>query len=216
VPSPQSLYRLSIEQHEAMVASGVFTKRDRFHLINGFLVAKMTEYPPHAVVCDAVRLALESLLLDGWYVRPDKPLRIPNYASMPEPDPVVARWSCWEYEERHPDPADVALIVEVTSSSLYEDRGMAGIYAAGGNVVYWIVNLVDRQLEVYTDPGPAGYGSRQILKAGQDVPVVVAGNELGRIPVAGILPRRPLSSRDCFGGQARKRLPGALPCRFCG
>ena len=56
VPSPGSLYRLSIEQYEAMVASGVFTKRDRFHLINGLLVAKMTEYPPHAAACDATRL----------------------------------------------------------------------------------------------------------------------------------------------------------------
>ena len=176
VPSPQSLYRLSIEQYEAMVASGVFAKRDRFHLINGLLVTKMTEYPPHAVVCDAVRLALEALLAGGWYVRPDKPLRIPNHASMPEPDVVVARGSCWDYEERHPEPADVALIVEVASSSLSEDRELAGIYAAGGIVSYWIINLLDRQVEVYTDPGPSRYGSRQILKPGQDVSVVVAGN----------------------------------------
>jgi Uma2 family endonuclease len=191
VPSPQSLYRLSIEQYEAMVASGVFTKRDRFHLINGFLVTKTTEYPPHAVVCDAVRLALESLLPEGWYVRPNKPLRMANYASMPEPDAVVARGSCWDYEERHPEPADVALIVEVASSSLDEDRGMADIYAAGAIVVYWIVNLVNRQVEVYADPSPSGYRSRLILKPGQDVPVVVDGAELGRIAVAGILPRRP-------------------------
>jgi hypothetical protein len=47
IPSP--LYRMSLEQYEAMVASGVFTKRDRFHLINGYLVAKMTQNPPHTV-----------------------------------------------------------------------------------------------------------------------------------------------------------------------
>ncbi len=58
-------------------------------------------------------------------------------------------------------------------------------------MVYWIVNLVDRQVEVYTDPGPSGYGSDPILKPGQDVTVVVAGNALGRIAVADILPRRP-------------------------
>ena len=51
VPALPTLYRLSIAQYEAMVASGVFTKRDRLHLINGFLVAKMTEYPPHAAAC---------------------------------------------------------------------------------------------------------------------------------------------------------------------
>jgi hypothetical protein len=57
VPSVPTLYRLSIAQYEAMVASGVFTKRDRLHLINGFLVAKRTEDPPHAAACEGVRLA---------------------------------------------------------------------------------------------------------------------------------------------------------------
>ena len=89
VPSP--LYRMSLEKYEAMVASGAFTKRDRFHLINGYLVEKMTQYPPHASTCDAVRLALESLLPGGWFVRPDKPLRLPTQNSEPEPDEVVAR-----------------------------------------------------------------------------------------------------------------------------
>ena len=49
-PPARSLYRLSIEKYEAMVQSGVFTKRDRIELIEGFLVAKMTQHPPHAVV----------------------------------------------------------------------------------------------------------------------------------------------------------------------
>ncbi|HKI19535.1 MAG TPA: Uma2 family endonuclease [Isosphaeraceae bacterium] len=191
VPSPQSLYRLSIEQYERMVASGVFTKRDRLHLINGFLVAKMTEDPLHSAVSEAIRLAIQPLLPVGWHVRPDKPLRIPNYASVPEPDLVIARGSCWDYQERHPEPANVALVVEVASSSLSEDRGMADIYGTGGVPVYWIVNLVDRQVEVHTDPGPGGYGTRQILKPGQEVSVVVDGVERGRIAVVDIMPRRP-------------------------
>src|SRR5271168_1544254 len=106
VPSPGSLYRLSLEQYEAMVASGVFTKRDRFHLINGFLVAKMSEYPPHSAACVATGQAISSLLPVGWHIRPDKPLRIPNYASVPEPDLVITRGSCWDYQERHPEPAN--------------------------------------------------------------------------------------------------------------
>ncbi len=92
-----------------MVASGVFTKRDRLHLINGFLVAKMTEYPPHAAACDGVRLAIEALLPAGWYVRPDKPLKIPNCISVPEPDVVVARGTWRDYDQHHPEPAQVPL-----------------------------------------------------------------------------------------------------------
>src|ERR1700722_16648735 len=56
LPSP--LYRLSLEQYEAMVESGVFTARDRCHLINGFLVAKMTQNPPHTTADDLCGAAL--------------------------------------------------------------------------------------------------------------------------------------------------------------
>ena len=192
VPSPESLYRFSIEQYEAMVALGAFKKRDRIHLINGFLVAKMAENPPHSAVCDGTRLALESLLPRGWYVRPDKGLRIPNYASVPEPDATVARGSWRDYEERNPEPTDVSLVVEVASTSLREDRGMARVFGAGGIPVYWIINLIDRQVEVYTQPSPDGYQSREDFKEGQYVPFVLEGLELGRIAVVDILPlRRP-------------------------
>ena len=123
VPSLPTLYRLSIAQYEAMVASGVFTKRDRLHLINGFLVAKMTEYPPHAAACDGVRLAIDPLLPAGWYIRSDKPLKIPNCISVPEPDVVVVQGTWRDYERRHPEPSQVPLVVEVSSSSLSKIAG---------------------------------------------------------------------------------------------
>jgi Uma2 family endonuclease len=68
---------------------------------------------------------------------------------------------------------------------------MAYIYGRGGVPAYWIVNLVYRQVEVHKIPGPGGYRSREILKPGEDVPVVVDGAEIGRIAVADIMPRRP-------------------------
>jgi Uma2 family endonuclease len=187
LPAPESIYRVSVEQYEAMVASGVFNKRDHLHLIQGILVAKMTEYPPHAAACDAVRLAIEQLLPSGWYVRPDKPLRIPSRISMPEPDAVVTRGSWRDYTRRHPEPADVALVVEVAESSLRADREMAVIYAGGGVPVYWVVNLIDRQVEVFSDPGDGGYQSRRDFAAGQHVPLVIEGCEAGRIAVAELL-----------------------------
>jgi Uma2 family endonuclease len=188
VPSLPTLYRLSIAQYEAMVASGVFTKRDRLHLINGFLVAKMTEYPPHAAACDGVRFAIEALLPTGWYVRPDKPLKIPNCISVPEPDVVVARGTWRDYNQRHPEPSQAPLVVEVSSSSLLEDRRMALVYGRGGVAVYWIVNLIDRQVEVHTDPGPDGYHTVQVFSSDQAVPLFLEGTELGRIAVTDILP----------------------------
>jgi Uma2 family endonuclease len=65
---------------------------------------------------------------------------------------------------------------------------MAAIYAAAGILVCWIVNLVDRQLEVYTDPERTGYRSRQVLKPGQSVAFVVDGIDCGRVAVDDLMP----------------------------
>jgi Uma2 family endonuclease len=83
----------------------------------------------------------------------------------------------------------VALVIEIAESSLARDRGDKwAAYASGGIPVYWIVNLIDEQIEVYTDPSPAGYQSRDDFKLGQDIPVRLNGLEQGRIAVADILP----------------------------
>jgi len=83
----------------------------------------------------------------------------------------------------------VALLVEVSETTLARDQGKKlAAYAKAGIPVYWIVNLVENQVEVYSSPGPDGYQSRQDFKPGQDVPVVIEGVEVGRIAVADILP----------------------------
>jgi Uma2 family endonuclease len=186
VPSP--LYRLTVEQYEAMAEAGLFGERSRVHLINGCLVEKMTQNPRHAIADDLCGEALRLALPPGWYVRPGKPVRIPGLASMPEPDRSVARGSIRDYGGRHPGPADLALVVEVSETSLDEDRKMAEIYGKAGIPVYWIVNLVDGQVEVYSDPGLSGYRSHEVLAPGHALRVMIDGVEVGEIPVADILP----------------------------
>jgi len=61
-------------------------------------------------------------------------------------------------------------------------------YAASGIPVYWIVNLVDGQIEVYTGPEGNAYANRADFRPGQDIPVVIGGRDVARIPAAGILP----------------------------
>ena len=107
---------------------------------------------------------------------------------MPEPDVVVVRGNWRDYANRYPEPADVAMVVEVASSSLHEDRMMAVIHGAGGVPTYWIINLVDRQVEVYSDPFQGGYRSRVEFKPGQAIPVVIDGRQVGTIAVDDVLP----------------------------
>ena len=74
-------------------------------------------------------------------------------------------------------------------ATIRRDRGeKQTLYAATGIPVYWIVNLKNRQVEVYTGPGPDGYASRNDFVEGHDVPVMIGGIEVGRIAVADILP----------------------------
>jgi Uma2 family endonuclease len=185
IPSP--LYRFSLERYEELVDSGAFSKHDRFHLINGYLVAKMTQNPPHNMADDLCGESLQRVIPSGWYIRASRPVRIPSRVSKPEPDRAVVRGTIRDFARRDPDPPEIAMIVEVADSSLREDRLLVQAYGGGGIAISWIINLVDRQVEVYTDPDPSGYRSRTDHRPGQDVPVVIGGVEVGRIPVDDLL-----------------------------
>jgi Uma2 family endonuclease len=185
---PSSLYRLTLEQYEAMVDSGIFTGRDNVQLINGYLAAKMTQNTPHATADDLCGDLLSRVIPTGWYVRVAKPIRLPTESSEPEPDRCVVRGGIRDYSARHPGPADLALAVEVADSSLDDDRMQADIYGRAGIPVYWIINLIDRQVEVYSDPGTSGYQTLEVFVPPHVLTVTIDGVEVGEIPVADILP----------------------------
>lgn len=115
--------------------------------------------------------------------------------SEPEPDVYVVRGELGDYDNRHPGPADTPLVVEVADSTLARDRGLKQrIYARAGVPVYWIVNLVERAIEVHAKPASTAkspkYRQRQVFAANDDVPVVLDGELVGTLRVADILPSR--------------------------
>ncbi len=194
------LARLTVDQYEAMVDSGVFSKRDRFMLIKGFLVAKVPKSPRHTFVAKNLGRKIEKLIPSGWDVRIEDAVRLPD--SEPEPDISVARGAIETYMDRHPGPSDLAMVVEVASSSVSVDRQMAGVYGYAGIPVYWIVNLKARQVEVYTllkRQGASRFGKPRVFKAAQSVPVIIDGVAVGRIPVSDIFPREPLNAKPTGG-----------------
>ena len=96
---------------------------------------------------------------------------------------------------------DVGLIVEVAYSSLAEDRAMVAVYGRSGIPIYWILNLVDHQVEVYSCPQPDGYATRTDYQSGQHVPVVLDGTVLARSPSTTFCPDDSTVTR---GSQSRK------------
>lgn len=185
---PPSFYRLSLEQYEAMIDAGILGKRDRVHLIDGLLVARMTESSHHATADLLCGEAIGQVIPPGWHVRAAKPIRLAAMNSRPEPDRSVVRGAIRDYALRTPGPQDIAMLVEVSDVSPADDRKLAVLYGRAGIPYYWIVNLVDGQVEVYSRPGPAGYEGLEVLAPGHVLSVVIDGVEVGQIAVDDLLP----------------------------
>jgi Uma2 family endonuclease len=184
----RSLYRMTVDQYESLVETGVLGHQP-VELINGLLVRKMGKKPPHVISCEAIRDQFLPLIPRGWRLTIEAPVRIPEFDE-PEPDLAIVRGNRDAYEDRHPGPADVCLLIEVADTTLDRDRGEKELaYARGQVPLYWIVNLVDRQLEICAEPTPTGYRNRRILRPGEQIPLLLDGNEIGRISVSALFPK---------------------------
>jgi Uma2 family endonuclease len=183
-----ALHRITVDEYERIIAAGALDDPGRVELIDGYMVTKMAKNPVHSFATKEVLKALDGLLRPGWTSRKEEPVRIPTYDE-PEPDVAIVRGSDADYRHRIPGVGDAVLLVEVSDSTLSQDRGKKlSAYARDGIPVYWIVNLVDRQVEVYSGPGPGGYQLRVDFQPGQQVPVVIDGQQIGTVAVDDILP----------------------------
>ncbi|MGO9464542.1 MAG: Uma2 family endonuclease [Isosphaeraceae bacterium] len=191
IPDPfpsRSVHRFTVDEYERIILAGALKDPDRVELLNGYVVDKMAKTPQHGYSTRKALDALGSLIGPGLTWRSEQPVRIPDYDE-PEPDVAIVRGSTEDYAYRVPGPDDVELLIEVSLTSIDQDRGEKRMaYARGRVPVYWIINLVQRQVEVFADPGPEGYGTSKIYVAGQSVPVVIGGLRLGEIAVNDVLP----------------------------
>ncbi len=187
----EPIWRFSVEQYHEMIRTGILTEDDPVELLDGFLVPKMTKSRAHTITTWHARTAIEQVVPAGWYVDSQEPVTLTM--SEPEPDTIVVRGKPEDYPESHPAARDVALVIEVADASLRRDRNWKrALYAEASVPAYWIVNLSDNQIEVYTDPsGPAqqpDYHQRRDFRPPEEVSVILEGREVGRILVTEILP----------------------------
>jgi Uma2 family endonuclease len=178
-------------EYEQLVDKGVFTPGERLELIDGLLLVAEPQSPSHFTAVRLVALALARAFGAGWEVRSEGPIALDD-DSEPEPDVAVVRGEPRDYAEAH--PADPVLVVEVALSSLAFDREhKASLYARADRPEYWIVNLVDRVLEVHREPvvapsAPYGrdYGRVEVLGPGGHVRPLAA--PAVRVAVDDLLP----------------------------
>jgi len=178
-------------EYDHLIEKGVFGPDDRIELLGGALVVREPQGSPHAMGIRMAEEALRRVFAAGWDVRGQLPVALDD-DSEPEPDISVVPGSFRDYRHGHPPRA--VLIVEVAESSLSLDRAVKGsLYARARVPDYWIVNLVDRALEVRRDPAadaaaPYGwrYTSVATLRAGDSVTPLSAPDS--PIAVADLIP----------------------------
>jgi Uma2 family endonuclease len=184
------VHRFTVAQYHRMIETAVLTKDDRVELLEGWIVAKMPHNPPHDGTISRVLRRFWGLAGKGWVVRVQSSLTLAD--SEPEPDLAVVVGPEERYLEEHPGPRDTALVVEVADSTLASDRTVKGrLYARAHVPLYWIINLVDSQIEVYSGPragkSPA-YRHRNDYARGDTVPFALGEEVLGVIPAQDLLP----------------------------
>lgn len=188
---PEPVLPLGVEQYREMIRAGILENGAPAELLEGWLVKKMTKDSPHTSGLGCTFDALSAMIVGEWHVRKKDPVTTSD--SEPEPDISVVRGRRRDYADRHPGPEDAGLLVEVADASLDRDRvWKKRIYASAGFPVYWIVNLADRQVEVFTEPSGPGsrpdYAVQHVYRSGQEVPVLLDGTLVGRLAVEDILP----------------------------
>jgi hypothetical protein len=183
-----SFPRVSVEKYHRMIQHEIITEEDRVELLEGRLVKKEKKTPPHRFATQTLRDQLLRMLPQGWFADTYESLTTAD--SEPEFDLAIFRGvpRAFAQENRHPGPEDTAVVIEVAHTTLDTDDGpKKRIYARADIAEYWIVNLVDRRVEVYTEPtGPCDaptYNARRDFAAGDEVPVHLDGHEIGRVPV---------------------------------
>src|SRR5215510_5075230 len=153
------LHRLTRQQYARMIDHCVLDEDDPVELLDGLLLVKEPQSSPHRTAILLVAKALEQAFGDGWFVQVQSPI-ILGERSEPEPDVCVVRGSPRDYVDAH--PGRPALVVEIAHAGLDIARGRkAAVYARGGVADYWILDLVDRVLEIRREPARPGPALRR-------------------------------------------------------
>ncbi len=143
-----------------MIASGIAP--ERAELIRGVIIQKMSKSILHFKLTHLLAELFRTALGERFWVRQEAPLTLAD--SEPEPDISIVSGRLEDYRDH---PATALLVVEVSVSTLAEDRAMAEIYAEAGVEEFWLVNAAQRRLEIHRTPVRGEYRERLLVEEGQ-------------------------------------------------
>jgi len=159
-------HRFTVKEYYRMAETGVLRPDARVELLDGEIIDMSPIGPFHGGVVARLARLFTLHSNDRWLVWPQNPLRLSD-SSEPEPDVMLLKPSPDDYTNRHPQPEDVFLLVEVSDSSLVIDvEKKLPLYGRAGVVEVWIINLEEAAVEIHREPHFNGYGSKTVLRAG--------------------------------------------------
>jgi Uma2 family endonuclease len=168
-----------------MEKAGLLT--GRYELIDGELVDKMGQNPPHAQALRLVAIWLATAFGVSrvqWQI-PMEVAPSDQRRNDPLPDIAVLKEFKVEYDERHPAGDELVLLVEVSdASSRYDRTKKVSLYAGAGVPEYWVLDVSKRRLFVYRTPINGAYRDQEVHSEGETI--AIEGHEA---VVAELLPR---------------------------
>ncbi|MEB3272493.1 MAG: Uma2 family endonuclease, partial [Prochlorothrix sp.] len=184
--SDTSLRLITTADYHRMAEVGILSAEEQVELLAGQIIQKMPKGPAHSALCKRIEKLLEHLLGDQVLVRLQDPIQLDDY-SEPEPDIAVVHPKPNFYADRHPQPPDVYLIVEVADTTISRDLGTkANLYAAANIRDYWVLNVATQELHIFREPQAEGYQRQLVLRGEQSVALLA-------------FPECEVTVRSCFG-----------------
>lgn len=182
---------LTVDEYHGLLRIGALSSGAPYEFLEGWLIPKMSRNPAHDLSLSLVNNVVSRVLPPEWFARVQSAITTAD--SEPEPDLAVVLSPERRYADHHPGPAEIGLVVEVADSPLPEDRSIKSrIYSRAGITEYWIVNLQDRKVEVYTRPSgetdDPDYRTERVYAEGSSVPLTLNGSAVGSVNVSDVLP----------------------------
>jgi Uma2 family endonuclease len=165
----QTKHRFSVKEYYRMAEAGVLPPGARVELLNGEIIDMSPIGPFHGGVTNFLNQFFAAAAKRRWIMSVQNPVRLDDH-SEPQPDLMLLKPAPDFYRKRHPQPADVFLLIEVSDTTLEADQTeKIPAYGRAGVAEVWIVNLNELTIEVYREPHFTGYGSKTIVRAGDTV-----------------------------------------------
>ena len=157
----------TVNDYHQMVVAGILSEDDRVELLNGEVVEMSPVSPSHVSVVNRLCRVFSRRCDDDVIVSIQNPIQL-NEHWAPQPDLALLRARPDFYSLTLAQPEEVLLVVEVASSSAEKDRMVKEpAYANAGIVEYWIVNVPQDVIEVFTQPASGGYKTIKQVKRGE-------------------------------------------------